>query len=219
LPGYVLALHFGLLETHERKTAADALIRDIESRGNHLSTGFVGTPYLLPVLTAIGRLDLAYRLLFQTSWPSWLYPVTQGATTIWERWDAWTDEKGFQDPSMNSFNHYAYGAVGEWLYGTVAGLELDPDPSPEKNAYHHALICPRPPMGEGFDGEPLLAHASAHLDTVHGRYEAQWRIEQGAFALDVQVPPNCSATVRLPDGRSVEVTAGSHRWTAKTNEP
>jgi alpha-L-rhamnosidase len=210
--GYVLALHFDLLDGDERKTAAAALVRDIESRGNHLSTGFVGTPYLLPVLTAIDRLDVAYRLLFQTSWPSWLYPVTQGATTIWERWDGWTEEKGFQDPSMNSFNHYAYGAVGEWLYGTVAGLELDPDPSPERNAYRHALIHPRPPIGEGFEAPALLTHASARLDTIHGRYESGWRIEQGSFTLDLQVPANCSATVQLPDGRSEEVSAGVHRY-------
>ncbi len=209
---YVLALHFDLLNGGERKTAAEALVRDIESRGNHLSTGFVGTPYLLCVLTAIGRLDVAYRLLFQTSWPSWLYPVTTGATTIWERWDGWTEEKGFQDPSMNSFNHYAYGAVGEWLYGTVAGLELDPDSSPERNAYRHALIHPRPPIGEGFEDPPLLTHASARLDSIHGRYEAGWRIQGGSFVLDVRVPANCSATVRLPDGRSVEVAAGSQRF-------
>jgi hypothetical protein len=103
-----------------------ALVRDIEARGDHLSTGFVGTPYLLPVLTHHGRLDVAYRLLLQTSPPSWLYPITQGATTIWERWDGWTEQRGFQDPAMNSFNHYAYGAVGEWMYSTLAGLELDP---------------------------------------------------------------------------------------------
>jgi alpha-L-rhamnosidase len=114
---------------------------------------------------------------------------------------------------MNSFNHYAYGAVGEWLYGTVAGLELDPDPSPERNAYRHALVHPRPPIGEGFEAPALLTHAAARLDTIHGRYESRWRIEQGSFTLDLQVPANCSATVQLPDGRSEEVTAGAHRYT------
>ena len=104
-----------------------ALARNIEQHG-HLTTGFVGTPYLLHVLTRIGRLDLAYRLLLRREFPSWLFPVVKGgATTIWERWDGWTEEKGFFDPEMNSFNHYAYGAVGDWLYGTLAGLDLDPE--------------------------------------------------------------------------------------------
>ena len=125
---YVLVLYFGLLDRDETDQAVAALVRDIEARGDHLSTGFVGTPYLLHVLTNHGRLDLAYQLLLQTSSPSWLYPITQGATTIWERWDGWTEARGFQDPAMNSFNHYAYGAVGEWMYGTLAGLELDPGP-------------------------------------------------------------------------------------------
>ncbi len=211
--GYVLALHFGLLEgEEERKTAGDALVRDIEARGDRLSTGFVGTPYLLHVLTAIGRLDLAYRLLFQTRWPSWLYPVTQGATTIWERWDGWTEQRGFQDPAMNSFNHYAYGAVGEWLYETVAGLALDPDPAPERNAYRSALIRPGPPLGERFEGPPPLTHAGARLDTLHGPLESAWRLDGGRFTLEVTIPPNCRARIELPDHRRLEVAAGHHRF-------
>jgi alpha-L-rhamnosidase len=212
--GYVLALQFDLLQGEERKTAGEALVRDLEARGDRLSTGFVGTPYLLHVLTAIGRLDLAYRLLFQTRWPSWLYPVTQGATTIWERWDGWTEERGFQDPAMNSFNHYAYGSVGEWLYETVAGLALDPDPRPERNAYRWLRIRPRPPQGEGFPEPPLLTHASARLDTMHGRSESAWRIEGARFVLEARVPPNCRATVELPDGSAREVGAGLHRYEA-----
>ena len=151
---YVLVLYFGLLDRVETDQAVAALVRDIEARGVHLSTGFVGTPYLLHVLTNHGRLDLAYRLLLTTSPPGWLYPVTQGATTIWERWDGWTEARGFQDPAMNSFNHCAYGAVGEWLYGTVAGLELDPDLAPNRNAYRRARIQPRPPRIEDFPGGP-----------------------------------------------------------------
>jgi len=209
---YVLALHFDLLEGEERKTAAEALVRDIEVRGDHLSTGFVGTPYLLHVLTEVDRLDLAYRLLFQTSWPSWLYPVLQGATTIWERWDGWTEDKGFQDPAMNSFNHYAYGAVGEWLYGTVAGLELAPELDADRNAYRHAIIAPRPPAGQGFEGPPPLTSAAAALDTIHGRYETAWKLSEGSFDLDLRVPPNCSAGVRLPDGSAHEVAAGEHHY-------
>ena len=212
---YVLALHFDLLEGAERDAAAASLVRDIESRGDHLATGFVGTPYLLHVLTDIGRLDVAYRLLFQTTCPSWLYPLSCGATTVWERWDGWTEEHGFQDPAMNSFNHYAYGAVGEWLYQSVAGLALDPDWGAERNAYRHARLEPRPPLGPGFDGPPPLTHASATLDSIHGRYETAWRLGNDSFELDVRIPPNCSADVRLPDGSQHQVGAGAHHFAIK----
>ncbi len=206
---YVLVLHFGLLDRNETDQAVASLVRDIEARGDHLSTGFVGTPYLLPVLTNHGRLDVAYRLLLQTSSPSWLYPITQGATTIWERWDGWTEQRGYQDAAMNSFNHYAYGAVGEWMYGTLAGLELDPDLSPVRNAYRRVRIQPRPPRIE--DGLPLR-YASAALDSMHGRYEVSWRINHGRFTLNVRIPPNCSAKVILPNDETHEIVAGRHEF-------
>ncbi len=209
---YVLALHFSLLDPAEIEPAFTALVRDIEARGNHLSTGFVGTPYLLHVLSNHGRLDLAYRLVLQTTPPSWLYSVTQGATTIWERWDGWTEDRGFQDPAMNSFNHYAYGAVGEWLYGTLAGLELDPDLSASRNAYRYARIQPRPPIGEQFPNGAPIRLASAALDSMHGRYEVAWQIAGGMFRLKVRIPPNCRARVVLPDGDSTEVVAGRHEF-------
>jgi alpha-L-rhamnosidase len=139
----VLALHFELAPEALRPVILNTLVRHIEANGDKLATGFVGTVYLPHVLTCGGRLDVAYRLLHQKQWPSWLYAVTQGATTIWERWDGWTQEKGFQTPDMNSFNHYAYGAVGEWLYGTVAGLELDP----AQPGYKHTMIQPHPGGG------------------------------------------------------------------------
>ncbi len=209
---YVLVLYFGLLDRAETDQAVAALVRDIEARGVHLSTGFVGTPYLLHVLTNHGRLDIAYRLLLTTLPPGWLYPVTQGATTIWERWDGWTEARGFQDPAMNSFNHCAHGAVGEWLYGTVAGLELDPDLAPNRNAYRRARIHPRPPRIEDFpDGLPIC-FAGVALDSVHGRYEVNWEISNGRFTLSVRVPPNCSAMILLPDGRTHDVAAGWHEF-------
>ena len=137
---HLLALHFDLLPESQRQTAADWLAHDIRQRGNHLSTGFVGSPYLNHVLTRFNHLDVAYDLLNQETFPSWLYPVTQGATTIWERWDSYHHERGFQTTDMNSFNHYAYGAVGSWLYQTVAGIEID-----EANpGYKHILIAPKP---------------------------------------------------------------------------
>ena len=133
---YVLALHFDLLPEKLRKQAVEELVVDIERRDWHLSTGFVGAPYLPHVLSDNGRLDVAYRLLNQTTWPSWLYSVTQGATTVWERWDGWTEENGFQSAEMNSFNHYAYGSIGAWLYNTVAGIDIDP----AQPGYKHSIL-------------------------------------------------------------------------------
>ena len=183
---YVLALQFGLLPEESRATAVKLLVKDIKQRGNHLATGFVGTSYLPHVLTSSGHLDLAYTLLFQKTWPSWLYAVTQGATTIWERWDGWTQDKGFQDAGMNSFNHYAYGAIGEWLYSTVAGLGIDP----QHPAYKHSILHPQPGGG--------LTQASAKLKTVYGEIASSWKIADGKFHLQVTVPPNTMATLHLP---------------------
>jgi len=119
---YAMALKFELLPDDLRPNAAQFLEDDIKSKGGHLSTGFVGVSYLLPVLTQWGKTDTAYRLLLQDTFPSWLFSVKQGATTIWERWDGWTPEKGFQDPGMNSFNHYSLGSCGEYLFGGIGGI-------------------------------------------------------------------------------------------------
>lgn len=191
---YVLALHFDLLPDHLRPIAVEELVADIERRGMHLSTGFVGSPYLNHVLSQNGRLEVAYELLKQTSWPSWLYAVTQGATTIWERWDAWTEDNGFQTPQMNSFNHYAYGAIGAWLYNTIAGIEVD-----ERNpGYKHVIIRPQPGGG--------LTSASAELQTLYGKLRSAWKIENNTFSLALVVPPNSSATVYLPAFNQQKVT-------------
>jgi alpha-L-rhamnosidase len=192
---YVLALHFDLLPQEVRKTAVQALVDDIGRRGWHLSTGFVGTPYISQVLSENGRLDAAYKLLFQKSWPSWLYSVTQGATTIWERWDGWTHDKGFQDVGMNSFNHYAYGAIGAWLYAAVAGIDVDE----EHPGYEHIVLRPQPGGG--------LTHAKATLDSIHGRIESAWRIEDGVWVWDVIVPPNTTATAYLPCDDSSRISS------------
>lgn len=191
----VLALHFDLLAPEDRPKALEALVKDIQERGNHLSTGFVGTPYISRVLSDNGYLDVAYTLLLQRTWPSWLYPVTKGATTIWERWDGWTDDKGFQDIGMNSFNHYAYGAIGAWLYAVVAGIEID-----ESNpAYKHIILQPRPGGG--------ITWAKASLDSIHGRVSSYWRQEEFGFTWEVDVPPNTTATAYVPatSGQSVRV--------------
>ncbi|MBM4048654.1 MAG: alpha-L-rhamnosidase, partial [Planctomycetes bacterium] len=123
---YLLALAFDLLPESLRPKALEHLVNDIQKRGWHLSTGFVGTPLLAPTLTRFGRTDVAYKLLLQDTYPSWFYPIHQGATTMWERWNSFTKEHGFGPVGMNSFNHYAYGSIGEWMYATIAGIDLDP---------------------------------------------------------------------------------------------
>jgi alpha-L-rhamnosidase len=198
---YVLALHFELLPEKLRPLAAKELVEDIKRRDLHLSTGFVGAPYLPHVLSSHGELETAYALLNQKTWPSWLYSVTKGATTIWERWDGWTEERGFQSPEMNSFNHYAYGSIGAWLYQTVAGIEIDP----EQPGYKHSIFRPQPGNG--------LTHATAKLKTLYGKLASQWKQTNGKFELTVNVPANTTATVHLPakdtskitmDGKAVE---------------
>lgn len=198
---YLLALYFDLLPQSQRQAAADWLAADIRQRGTHLSTGFVGSPYINHVLSRFGHMDVAYDLLNQTTFPSWLYPVTQGATTIWERWDSYHHERGFQSVGMNSFNHYAYGAIGAWLYQTVAGIEIDP----AKPGYKHILIAPRPGGG--------LTFAKATFDSVYGPIASAWQIDDaGVFTLDVTIPANTTATVTLPNGDKHEVGSGNYQW-------
>jgi len=193
---YVLALHFDLLPEHLRPAAVQALVRDIKGRKMHLSTGFVGTPYLLQVLTEAGRADVAYGLLNQKSYPSWLYPVTQGATTIWERWDGWRHDEGFQDPSMNSFNHYAYGAVGAWLYAVVAGIDVDV----QRPGYKHVVMRPRPGGG--------LTYAKATYESLYGRIVSDWRLEKGVLDWRITVPPNATATLYVPARADAQIVEG-----------
>jgi len=192
--GYVLALHMDLLPGDLRAAAADRLVETIRDRGWRLTTGFVGVGYLLPVLTETGHADVAYRLLLNETYPSWGYSIRQGATTIWERWDGWTAEGGFEDPGMNSFNHYSLGSVGEWLYRYVAGIDVDP----ARPGYDHILIRPCP--GGGF------THARATYDSIRGRIVSAWRVEDGAFSLHVTIPANTTATVYLPTSNIAAVT-------------
>jgi alpha-L-rhamnosidase len=194
---YVLTLQFDLAPEALRPKLLAELVRDIEQRGNKLTTGFVGASYLPHVLTRFGRTDIAYRLLHQKAWPSWLYAVTQGATTIWERWDGWTKENGFQDKGMNSFNHYAYGAIGSWLYAVVAGIDIDP----ARPAYKHILLAPRP------GGE--LTSARGVLQSGHGEILSAWKLREGRFEWEVIVPPNTTATARFPVPKTARITEGS----------
>jgi alpha-L-rhamnosidase len=184
--GYVLALHFDLVPEELCPMIIDALVKDIEiTRKKHMSTGFVGTPYITQVLSDIGRIDLAYRLLLQKTFPSWLYPVTHGATTIWERWDGWTEENGFQDPSMNSFNHYAYGAVGTWMYENITGIRTDP----QNPGFKHIILKPTT--------DSSMSYARGEYQSPYGLIRSHWQIEDDTFTWEVTVPPNSSATTHF----------------------
>ena len=191
---YALALSFGLMPAGQEAQAARRLAADVRAFRNHLTTGFLGTPLLSRSLSDHGYTDVAYALLNQDTYPSWLYPVKMGATTIWERWDGIKPDGSFQDPGMNSFNHYAYGAIGNWLYGVVAGLDADP----EEPGYKHLRIQPQPGGG--------LTHARATLETMYGPAASGWEFADGQFRLDVTVPPNTHATVTLPHAALAQVT-------------
>lgn len=191
---YALALYFDLLPESLRPLAAARLAEEIQKAGYHLTTGFVGTPYLCHVLSRYGQLEVAYALLNQETYPSWLYPVKQGATTIWERWDGIKPDGAFQDAGMNSFNHYAYGAIGDWLYQVVAGIDVDP----EAPGYKRILIQPQPGGG--------LTYAKAGFDSLYGRVETHWKLDNGVFQLDVTIPPNSEGVVRLPTSAAETIT-------------
>jgi alpha-L-rhamnosidase len=194
---YALALAFDLLPESMRAEAAERLAADVRKFG-HLTTGFLGTPVLCKALSDTGHLEEAYLLLNRKEYPSWLYPVTKGATTIWERWDGIKEDGSFQNPGMNSFNHYAYGAIGIWMYSVVAGIGIDE----ARPGYKHILIAPRPGGG--------LTSARASVESVYGRVSSGWEIRGGKFILKVEVPANTTATVRMPGGKVEEV--GSGRW-------
>jgi alpha-L-rhamnosidase len=193
---YVLALHMDLLPAELRPAAVRRLVDAIAEAGWHLATGFVGVSYLLPVLSSNGYSDVAYRLLEQRSFPSWQYAIDRGATTIWERWDGWTDEHGFQSPRMNSFNHYSLGSVGEWLYRFVLGIDLAPDAA----GFERVIIRPHPGGS--------LTYARGSFESVRGRIATKWAREAGRFNLDVEIPPNVRASVRVPSSRPNEVVDG-----------
>ena len=193
---YALALAFRLLPDEMQAGAAARLAADVNAFG-HLTTGFLGTPHLAHVLSEYGYLDEAYRLLLREAYPSWLYPITQGATTIWERWDGQKPDGTFQDAGMNSFNHYAYGAIGSWLYSTLAGLDVDP----EAPGYRHSLIQPRP--GGGFE------HAHATHESMYGTVKSGWKWSDGTFTLDATIPPNTTASITLPGAAGATVLEGN----------
>lgn len=189
---YVLALHFDLLPDDMKPKAVKHLVADLKKKKDHLSTGFVGTPYLLHVLTKYGHLDLAYKLLLNKTYPSWLYSVVNGATTIWERWNGWKDGEGCGDANMNSFSHYAYGSVGEWMFNTVAGIDcLAP-------AFRKIKINPQPGKG--------ITQAAAEYNSIYGKVFSSWTLKKEVLKLDVAIPPNTTAEVVIPSGKKKHIT-------------
>ncbi len=182
---YVLALAFDLIPENLKEIAAKRLAEDVKRFG-HITTGFLGTPLICHVLTDNGYTDLAYMLLFRKEYPSWLYPVTMGATTIWERWDGIKPDGTFQDPSMNSFNHYAYGAVGNWLYNKVAGIQT----ASETPGYKKIII--KPHITE------KLSYAKAEYHSVYGKILSHWQLAGDKLKLKVIIPANTTAQIHIP---------------------
>ncbi len=172
---------------------ADKLAAKVAARNGHLSVGFMGVENLLPVLAEHGHLDTAYRILQQPDYPGWGYMNSRGATTIWERWDGIRPDGTLQDPGMNSFNHYGLGSVGDWLYRTVGGV------APAAPGYREVLIAPKP-------GGTLSAAASS-LQTAYGLTRAEWTRAGATLTLKVVIPPNATATVRVPASSAAAVTA------------
>ena len=201
--GYVLALAFDLVPENLRKAVGDRLNELVMVKRNvHLSTGFVGVGRLMQALTETGHEDTCYKLLLQTTYPSWLYPITQGATTIWERWDGYRSDKGFQNPGMNSFNHYSLGSVGDWMFSTMAGIALDPmDPG-----YKHIVIAPK--FGPG------ITWTKAKFASIHGDIETSWKLNGKRLSFDVTIPANTTATITLPSMTPVNAGSGAHHYEA-----
>ena len=181
---YLLALGFDILPENMREKSFEKFVKSLEKEDNHLNTGFVGTPLLNLVLTRFGRADLAYEVVLKETYPSWIYSIKQGATTMWERWDSYSHEKGFGDAGMNSFNHYAYGAIGNWLYKDVAGLWYD------TAGYKNIIFAPN--LTE------KLSCASAWHDTPYGYSMSSWKIGDGIMEWTIVIPPNSTGTVMFP---------------------
>ncbi len=203
---YALVIAFDLLPTPEqRQRAGERLNELVRESGYHIRTGFVGTPLICDALCSTGHYVAAYRLLLQQECPSWLYPVTMGATTVWERWDSMLPDGTINPGEMTSFNHYALGAVADWMHRTIGGL------TPIEPGYRRMEIRPRPGGG--------LTHACARHVTPYGQVESSWKIENGKFDLNVTIPPNTAALVTLPNSEQTAVGSGVWHWSIDYHDP
>ena len=202
---YALALYMDLLPENLRAASGALLANKIQTNDTRMSTGFLGTRPLLPVLSATGQSDLAARLLQSRKYPSWGYEVEQGATTIWERWNSYTKDNGFggpQNAEMNSFAHYSFGAVCEWMFSQLAGIQSDGP------GYQRIILRPTPPSpGSNPDQKPI-DWVRAHYDSLHGRIASAWKVEGGQFEFEVTIPANTTATVCLPARDAASITEG-----------
>jgi len=199
---YTLALHFDMLPENLREQAVERLVGEIKKYNTHLNTGFLGTPYLCHVLSRFGKTDIAYKLLLQEKYPSWLYPVKMGATTIWERWNGIRPDSSFEPASMNSFNHYAYGAIGDWMYRVMVGIDTYEDGV----GYQHIKIQPH--IGGNF------SFASASLKTYYGTVSSGWKITNNALELQTVIPNNTRATVYIPAKSIASITENGQALSA-----
>ena len=194
--GYALAFALGLVPHGKREAAAYQFKKEMERFEGRLATGFIGTPLLLPALHAAGLDDMAYRVLLRRDAPSWLYPVRMGATTVWERWDGYTEEKGYADSGMNSFNHYAFGSVGEYLFSVIGGIK---ERSP---GYGEFYI--RPVIGRG------LSWAKASFHSIHGEIFVFWTDRGKVAEVEVGVPVNTRCYLTLPWGEEMILSSGRY---------
>lgn len=196
---YVVPLMADLFDDSVKPLAVQHLLEEIEKTGYTLTTGFIGTPYLNLVLSANGHTDVAWKLFEQTAYPSWLYPVLQGATTIWERWNSYTIAQGFGPVAMNSFNHYSYGAIEDWMMSCAIGIERD-ESAP---GYKHFIL--KPCLGG------TLMFARGAFDSPYGRIEAGWTRKGKGYVYEVTVPANTSATLKI-NGKEQELKAGKYKF-------
>jgi alpha-L-rhamnosidase len=202
---YALAICFGLLDGERRAQAGARLAALVKGAAARITTGFAGTPYVLEALSSTGHTELAYRMLLQQENPGWMYPITMGATTIWERWDSMLPDGSINPGEMTSFNHYALGAVADWLHRVVAGI------APAEPGYASVLVAPRPGGG--------ITSARGSVRTPHGVVSTTWALEDGRFTLDVEIPDGVPAVVRLPGGAEHRVGGGAHRFTEPFSGP
>jgi alpha-L-rhamnosidase len=202
---YAMAIAFDLLEPEQRPVAGQRLADLVRDAHSHIGTGFVGAPLLCDALCATGHTESAFRILLQTTCPSFLYPVTMGATTMWERWDALLPDGSVNPGKMTSFNHYAFGAIADWLHRTVAGL------APGSPGYRRINVRPQP--------GGRLSSASATHETPYGAASVAWEREGSRFHLSVDVPSGSVADIVLPDGTVREVGPGTHALACQFRAP
>jgi alpha-L-rhamnosidase len=193
---HIVSLYFGLTPKPYLQKTVEGLRRLLAKENGHLVTGFVGTPYFCHALSQNGCVDEAYRLLLKEDYPSWLYQVKKGATTIWEHWDGLKPDGTMWSPDMNSFNHYAYGAIGEWMYRVMAGIEAD-EKAP---GFRHTLIFPR--IGGN------LNFVDAFYHSIYGNVGVKWETSDSKVSMTVQVPANTTATIRLDRAETLLETSG-----------